>query len=387
MRKSVAPVCLWTDLFRAVEFVFMDCVELNELFVSKEERQSGCMPAKKPAGSSALGAARSRKRSGQQKARAWLRVLKWLLLGFCIVWLYRKVDWSATATALLALPAIPFLAVLAQRFTPWLCIGLRFNVITEYQAGSVRCTASEILCLAFNSLLPARLGELVKILYLSAFSKLRVSDLLGKVFFERLMDVTALFAIVFIAAAFFLDSSAVIAMAAGLVFLWAVFAALLLSGRLKFAGHALQRLMKFAAVLRNSVKPLLHVRTLGLILLWTGFIWAMNLTHLYLVCNLLFHFELGAGGIGLMCAAVFMSSAFSAAPGGIGVMESAVVFVLSSLGKDAAQAAAAALVIRFLYVVPPMALSLAVITASSGGAAFLKDLRPKILGLLNEVRS
>jgi len=321
------------------------------------------------------------------KGRGLLRILKWGLFGFCIVWLYRKVDWGATVAALLALPATPFIAVLAQRFTPWLCIGLRFNVITGYQAGSVRCTASEILCLAFNSLLPARLGELVKILYLSACSRLKVSDLLGKVFFERLMDVTALFAIVFIAAAFFLDRSVVIAMAAGLAVLWAAFAALLLSGRLKFAGHALQRLMKFTAILRESVKPLLHARTLCLILLWTGFIWAMNLTHLYLVCNLLFHFELGAGGIGLMCAAVFMSSAFSAAPGGIGVMESAVVFVLSSLGKDAAQAAAAALVIRFLYVVPPMCLSLAVITASSGGAAFLKDLRPKILGLLNEVRS
>ena len=314
-----------------------------------------------------------------------MRILKWLLLGLCIVWLYRKVDWSATATALLALPAIPFLAVLAQRFTPWLCIGLRFNVITGYKAGSVRCTVSEILCLAFNSLLPARLGELVKILYLSACSRLKVSELLGKVFFERLMDVTALFAIVFIAAAFFLDKSVVIAMAAGLVFLWAVFAVLLLSGKLKFSGRALQRLMRFAAVLRDSVKPLLHAKTLSLILLWTALIWAMNLTHLYLVCNLLFHFDLEAGGIGLMCAAVFMSSAFSAAPGGIGVMESAVVFVLSSLGKDAAQAAAAALTVRFLYVVPPMALCLVVISASGPKMNVLKDLRSKLENLKLEL--
>ena len=316
-----------------------------------------------------------------------VRAAKWLLLIFCLAWLYEKVDWRAAGAAILALPLLPFLLTLVQRLTPYLGLGMRLEVITAREAGALHCTASEILCLAFNSLLPARLGELVKILYLSACSRLKVSELLGKVFFERLMDVTALFAIVFIAAAFFLDSSVVIAMTAGLVFLWAIFAALLLSGKLKFSGHALQRVMRLAAVLRDSVKPLLHARTLGLILLWTGFIWAMNLTHLYLVCNLLFHFELGAGEIGLMCAAVFMSSAFSAAPGGIGVMESAVVFVLTSLGKDAAQAAAAALTVRFLYVVPPMALSLAVITASSGGAAFLKDLRPKIWGLLNEVRS
>lgn len=325
-------------------------------------------------------------KSGFSAVRAAVRAVKWALLVFCLVWLYLKVDWRAAGAAIVALPVLPFLLVSLQRLVPYIGLGLRLNVITESKAGLLRCTQSEVLCLAFNSLLPARMGELVKILYLCASSKLEVLSLLGKVFFERLVDVTALFLIVFCAASFFLEREAVVAMLAALAVLWAVFAALMLSGKMGFLRKRLRRLMKLAEALRDALRPLMNRKSLGFVALWTAFIWLMNLTHLTLVCNWLFHFNLGVGGLGLVCAAVFMSSAFSAAPGGIGVMESAVVFVLSSMGKDAAQAAAAALVIRFLYIVPPVALSAVVIAASPDGASFLKDLRPRLKSMWNDIR-
>ena len=79
----------------------------------------------------------------------------------------------------------------------------------------------------------------------------------------------------------------------------------------------------------------------------------MNFLHVLLVIMLLTNLELSLYEIFVVFVAVFASSAFGVVPGGIGVMESAVIYVSTEvIHLDMTYALVLATFFRFFYSVP-----------------------------------
>lgn len=294
-----------------------------------------------------------------------------LLAAGCVVWLAGAINWkNALAECLEASPLILAL-VFAQRYLPYMMLGLRLEKIFPGKTGFMDGFKASLLCVGCNNVLPARAGELVKIFWLRRKSGIEYSHLFSGVFLERLLDVSALLLLALCFASAFMPAW----LAAGLgIVLAATWLAALRLGRLPelarkclyfLPSAALRWMDEFLAFLGWQTKNGNFCKIAGATLL----VWAMNYLHIYLLADTLMDLRLGFGALGLLCVAVFFSSGLMLLPGGMGGMEAAVVIVLGLLGIGEAKAAATAIFVRLFYSVPPILGACAVLAFGSTGFA------------------
>ena len=222
-----------------------------------------------------------------------------------------------------------------------------------------------------NTVLPARGGEVLRILLLARRSGARRREVLGTIVSERVLDAVSL-ALLFIALTFagiantpLGESPAVIAcivIAAG---------GLALGGYLALRRRG--RFDRFAAAVRpvaRASKPLLGLT--GLLLLGaTVLVWLIEGTIFWLVAHSLSLDVNPVEG----CFILVLTSFFSlipAAPGYVGTFDAAVVFGLRAVGVVGGQAVAFALLVRFILFVPITIVGLVLLVARYGGLSQLR---------------
>lgn len=298
-----------------------------------------------------------------------LWAIQGLLVGLCFWWLATHLPWADVAheCALVSLPMLCL--VFAQRYLPYAALGLRLAVLLPDTTPWTGFKAS-VLCVGCNSILPARMGEIVKIVWLHGQSGQAYPCLFGMVFLERLLDVSALLLLVAAFALSRMQAGFVLPLACLVVCLWAVLFAL--TKRPDLAGLLLERMplpgklrrwgADLLAALNGAVQKKLLLRAVAA----TTLVWVMNYLHVTLLANGLMDLHLSWQELGLLCVTLFFSSALLLAPGGVGVMEVGIVAVLLLLGRDAAQAAATALFARLMYTLPPILGAAAVLAGNRG---------------------
>jgi len=293
----------------------------------------------------------------------------------CLAYAVWGVDFSRLLTVLAGFSpgfvAVYLLAALAVTGIP----GLRLRFLTGDRIPAGTGVRACLLGLALNNILPARLGEVAKALYLRREATLSFARALEVVFWERFFDLNALLLLGGIVAGLLGQRVIFYPLLAVVGGGWCFFAFLSASpveahGLLRFVPG--QRLRLFAAELFGLFEANLRASFLGQLSLWTVAAWIG-----YGVA-----YAVGLWGMAglevdpLLLLTVFavttLGFAVPAAPGGLGVYEASMVLALGWFGVEKERALAIGLAMHMLQYLP---ITVAGLWALAASGLSMDDLR------------
>ncbi|MDR2605504.1 MAG: flippase-like domain-containing protein [Desulfovibrio sp.] len=273
----------------------------------------------------------------------------------CCLYLFQNLDARRFTAAFSALPMHAFAAACLLFSTSALLQGLRLYYILEKRCSLSRAVRSCFLCSGVNTLLPARLGDVVKSVYLSVNCAISIPATLCAVFWERLSDLLAVLLLA-VGVGVYFDAPELYMPTLALPL--ALIAGLVLVRRFRQFFHKCVSVLPNAA-LRTQLDAVIlrlageqyrpsSLRLSALTLpVWTGFCIFNALFFAYfhntapdLFTGLLLT---AAGAVGVMLPGT---------PGGIGTFEASVVAALSLINMDKSEALAFALVLHLVQVIP-----------------------------------
>ena len=223
-----------------------------------------------------------------------------------------------------------------------------------------------------NNVLPARAGEMLRVVLLAKRTEASTRTLLGTVVGERLLDAIALGAI-FVVVVFGVLSETTLPsdrpfLMAGI----ALGALALVAGTIWFlrSHHVIERVRAFLKPLADAPKALLG-RT-GVVLLAVSFvIWALE-AGVYLAVAHAVSLDISGMGALYLVALTNLFAMLPAAPGYVGTFDAAVVFGVKAIGGTAHLALTYLLLLRFMLFVPITLVGLVVLVARYGGWSVLR---------------
>ena len=253
-----------------------------------------------------------------------------------------------------------FLLVLAQRLLPYLFLGYRFSILTRRKISTPRAVAGEIMCVGFNNILPARVGEVLKLFYFRRLSNLPFTKLIAYVFVERITDVFFLLALGTVIT-FNIIPNSYSFLFIGIMLLQI----LILTDRkyvlLKLSVFLFKKnftsLIRIAHNFYSTVRSKVYLKALGA----SVFIWLMNLAHIVMLSYLFLNISLPISDILLLFVLVFSAGLFPI-PGGIGVVDAGIYsFLTLYLNCPEQDALKIAFFCRLFYTMPAIIIMLIVI--------------------------
>jgi len=224
-----------------------------------------------------------------------------------------------------------------------------------------------------NNVLPARAGEMLRVVLLDVRTRAGKRALLGTIVAERLLDAVALGTIFVVTVYGVLDGDVLptdrplLIAGAGLLALAiaaGIFSVLRRRG-------ALQRVRDFARPLAGAPRAL-RSRTGATLLLVTFFLWALEGT-VYLTVSRAVELDISTSGALYLVALTNFVAALPAAPGSIGTFDAAVAFGARALGGAGSIVITYVLLLRFILYVPITVVGLVALVVRYGGWSRLRD--------------
>jgi glycosyltransferase 2 family protein len=315
---------------------------------------------------------------------SWLRQNSRLLLGFgvsvitvagCVWWALRQdapsFPSSATGVGLLVLATAVYGIVTVVRGLRWHVI-LRHAGIDHGRGDALRLT---VVGYMGNTVLPARGGEVLRVLLMSERCTARKRELVGSIIPERLLDAVAL-AIVFATLTLVISDAptgiapALGAIAAAVLALAAMYAYLVLRRRGRFQAFAdrVRAVTTASRALLTSAGAALGATSIS--------IWLLEGVVFWLTARAL-HAGLSIGEAALVVALASLATLIPAAPGYVGTFDAAILFALRPMGVRGGDALALVLLYRFVIFVPITIAGVGFVLTRYGGVDHLRELRRK----------
>jgi len=306
--------------------------------------------------------------------RRYLTLLgKLILLAGCVVYLFNGVDPERLASVVKRYHNGKILLVLFLMATGFALMGVRLWDLARGALGLAKSVFAEFYGFFVNNVLPARLGEMAKIVYLYKEGGIEASQGTELVFWERFADLNVfLFLVVFGA---FMTGSLAIVLPFGAL-------ALIIWGLLIFFLLRPERVYRFIRIIPGrkvedfvrSFLSYIQARTgcsgYVKLMLFSLLIWLEHLLEIFLIVYWIAGFDLTWTQGFVVFAMTLTGLSIPLAPAGLGVADSAIVFSLGLYGVGHNEALAASLVWRFLQYVITLAMGLLVMFRYGAG---LKD--------------
>ena len=291
-----------------------------------------------------------------------------LVLTVVALWLVvRSIDLATTASIIAGASIPPLVAIVLVGAVQLVIRSIRWRVLIQGGGADARLPVRRVLPVLLigylgNVLLPARLGEPIRAYLLAMRENLSPTQTFGSVVLERIIDLTTL-AIVGFVAAFALGT------VAWLLQLTAVVAGIGIAALLVLA-HGAQPLIERARSLagnRAVVQSWLDradrfaqgagaVHGLGSIAIAGGIsltAWLFEAVSMWLA-GAAIGIDLSLAVAMLVAAVAILGTAVPAAPGYVGTFELAAASAAGALGVPPAQALALAVVAHAMTIIPPM---------------------------------
>ncbi|HEY5718893.1 MAG TPA: lysylphosphatidylglycerol synthase transmembrane domain-containing protein, partial [Gammaproteobacteria bacterium] len=148
-------------------------------------------------------------------------LLRVLLVAGCLGYAFWNVDLGGLAGALAGIDPLRVVAALLLSGVSYLLLAVRLRVLTHGRAGIASGLAATLLCLGLNNLMPARLGEVAKAVYLQRRHAMQLSEAALVVGWERFFDVNLLVLLALASAYPYLQDTLLLPLAGGLLLAWA----------------------------------------------------------------------------------------------------------------------------------------------------------------------
>jgi glycosyltransferase 2 family protein len=225
-----------------------------------------------------------------------------------------------------------------------------------------------------NNVLPARAGEALRVVLMSARSNGSKRTLLGSVVAERVLDVIALLTIFVITVYGVLSTSDVLptdrpllVSGIGLLLLVAAAGAIWILR----AHHVFERARDWLRPLADAPRALLDRRGVAL-LAGTFLLWTVE-AAVYLAVARAIDLDIAVSGALYLVALTNFVAALPAAPGSIGTFDAAVAFGAKALGATGSAALSYVIILRFVLYVPITLVGLLVLVTRYGGWSRLRS--------------
>jgi glycosyltransferase 2 family protein len=248
----------------------------------------------------------------------------------------------------------------------------RILQITDVRARRRDCYGLTCVGYMGNNVLPARAGEVLRVVLLAPRTGATKRAVAGSIVAERLLDVIAL-AVIFVVTVYGVLSVSVLptdrprlmaAMLAGAVLALGVVIWILRSH------HVFERIRDWLRPLADAPRALLSRQ--GVLLLAATFVlWAFE-ASVYLAVARSVDLEISVSGALYLVALTNFVAALPAAPGSIGTFDAAVAFGAKRLGATGGQAVSYLLILRFMLYVPITVFGFLVLVSRYGGWARLR---------------
>jgi uncharacterized protein (TIRG00374 family) len=244
--------------------------------------------------------------------------------------------------------------------------------LTGVDAGRSDCYALTTVGYMGNNVLPARAGEILRVVLLSGRCGASKRTLLGSVVAERLLDVIAL-ASIFVVVVYGVLSSTVLPTDRPLLFGGLILLGLLLACGALYVlrrHHVFDRARTWLRPLADAPRAL--VCRQGVVLLAATFVlWACEAAVYLAVAHAV---DLGISGMGALYLVALTNffAALPAAPGSIGTFDAAVIFGSKAIGASGSAALSYLLTLRFVLYVPITAVGFIVLVTRYGGWSRLR---------------
>ncbi|RJP95712.1 MAG: UPF0104 family protein [Desulfobacteraceae bacterium] len=299
--------------------------------------------------------------------------LKTGLLSGCIVFLYIHLDFASTWEALSQYSPIKSIVLTLWFLASFLFLGARLYVIAHGQIRLKDSISAVFLGFFANSILPARVGESVKGLYLKYVSKRLISQILTFVIWERFFDLNMLLIMVVLLSAIGDSSEYLLPIFALALVCWGVL--LLVNIRYRDNDIKINQIRPpwLRKIVRHfSGKP--DKSTICKLIAINIVVWAQFILEMFIAMY-------WVAGINLpltsaMNVFIISSLAFAipASPGGIGLYDAAIVFSMGIYGIPAADAMAFAILMRTIQYVPTLLIGFTMIIV--GGTKLREIIHP-----------
>ena len=224
-----------------------------------------------------------------------------------------------------------------------------------------------------NNVLPARAGEVLKVVLLSKRTDAGIREIFGTVLAERVLDAIALAGILVIVVFGILRETPLpsdrplVMLGAGAVLAVMAVVALLIARR----KGLLQRALDWLRPLADAPKALLS-RTGVLLLLGSFLIWAVE-ASVYLAVAHATALDISAMGALYLVALTNLFAMIPAAPGYVGTFDAAVIFGVKAIGGTESAALSYLLLLRFILFVPITVVGFVLLVVRYGGWSRLRS--------------
>ncbi len=273
-----------------------------------------------------------------------------------------EITWLVAALALYVLATV----VRAERWH-------RILEITGVQARRRDCYGLTCVGYMGNNVLPARAGEVLRVLLLSPRCDASKRSIAGSIVAERLLDVIAL-AVVFVVTVYGVLGSDVLPtnrpiLMAGLIGLALIGLALVVWVLRRH--HFFERVRDWLRPIADSPRALLSLN--GVVLLAATFVlWAFE-AAVYLAVARSVALDISMTGALYLVALTNFVAALPAAPGSIGTFDAAVAWGAKRLGASGSAAVSYLIMLRFVLYVPITVVGFIILVAGYGGWSKLRE--------------
>lgn len=287
--------------------------------------------------------------------RALSLLLRIGVVAGCLAYVLWDLDFARLGRALADFRLIGVVLMAVVMWISFAFGGLRLSFIAGRRISVFNGFNADVLGLGLSNLLPAKAGEVAKILYLKRQGPLVMSESLSIVFWERFFDLNAIL-LLGLGAAFFMEMKAVVLLLGGLAAaLWLWLLAIRISPTMAEALSKMlifDKVKRFAANAMRDMAGRLEPRFIILLALYTLPIWICYFLEYYFLLRWAAQFDLALPAVAVVFVMGALGLATPASPGALGVYEAVMVAALGMQGVDKENAVAAGLVFRFFQYVP-----------------------------------
>jgi hypothetical protein len=295
------------------------------------------------------------------------RLLRLVLVAVCLGYAFWNVDPGTLLATLAGVDPLRVLLVTLFTALGYLALAVRLRLLSHQRLPLRTGLAASLVCLGVNNLLPAKLGEVAKALYLRQRGAMPLGEAAVIVGWERFFDLNVLVLMALAGAYPYLHDTLLVPVALALVAAWGVAWGVLRFGTPVRAAIARLPWARARAFLYDVHEHLDTRMVRGILVtcaLLSALVWLLYAAGSWLVLAWVFDLGLTAGQVLVVFVVAASGMAVPSSPGALGVYEAAVVLALGWFGVAPEQALAAALVMHAIQYLPTTLLALAVLARS-----------------------
>lgn len=283
------------------------------------------------------------------------RILQTFVIALLIWWLFHDIDIPQLFHAIAKLHGNGIILTLLAVIASDMAIAFRWYYLSRYRHPFLACVSANMLAFFLNTFIPAKMGDLSKIYYLSKNACIDPKESSAIFIIERFFDVIILgfmllFSTIYVVHNTILTLTAFILFGLAVLFFYAIYHRPFLKKLIRSLPMAKFRtlLYRIALMITHNLTPKRALATLLLTLV----MWMLYYLSSIVFFTYATSFHLTLIQIFIATTFAFSFAAIPLTPGGIGTFQAAFVFVLGWYGIPKEEALSASMVLQFLSILP-----------------------------------